>query len=96
MTLSAEIYPETRIDKTRVLIKSMVELGIVVKEFAEMHEHFAVIDKQIVWYGSMNLLSQEKEDDNLMRVSSQEIAQELLELAFRSGKGKNDLHVECS
>ena len=30
----------------------------------------------------MNLLSREKEDDNLMRVVSKEIAQELMELAF--------------
>lgn len=48
----------------------------------EMHEHFAVIDREIVWYGSMNLLSREREDDNLMRLRSKEIAQELLEISF--------------
>lgn len=42
-----------------------------------MHEHYAIIDGEIVWYGSMNLLSGEKEDDNLMRVESKDIAQEL-------------------
>lgn len=47
-----------------------------------MHEHFAVIDKKIVWYGSVNLLSNAKEEDNLMRVKSKEIAQELLEIGF--------------
>ena len=33
-----------------------------------MHEHFAVIDRKIVWYGSVNLLSNAREEDNLMRV----------------------------
>lgn len=41
--------------------------------------HYAIINQEIVWYGSMNLLSGEKEDDNLMRVVSAEIAQELME-----------------
>ena len=47
-----------------------------------MHEHFAVIDREIVWYGSVNLLSNVKEEDGLMRVKSREIAQELLEIGF--------------
>lgn len=39
-----------------------------------MHEHYTIIDNEIVWYGSMNFLSREKDDDNLMRVVSVEIA----------------------
>jgi hypothetical protein len=45
-------------------------------------QSYAVVDKKIVWYGSVNLLSKEKEDDNLMRVCSKEIAAELLEMIF--------------
>ena len=41
-----------------------------------------LIDEEIVWYGSMNLLSKEDVDDNLMRVCSKEIAAELLEMTF--------------
>ena len=47
-----------------------------------MHEHFAIIDDELVWYGSMNLLSRAKVDDNLMRVRSEEAAQELLDITF--------------
>lgn len=36
----------------------------------------------IIWYGSVNLMSNAKEEDNLMRVKSKEIAQELLEIGF--------------
>ena len=41
-------------------------------------QHFAVIDEKIVWYGSMNLLSRDDVEDNIMRLESQEIAEELL------------------
>ena len=43
--------------------------------------HFAVIDETIVWYGSMNLLSRDDVEDNIMRLESREVAEELLELA---------------
>ena len=54
----------------------------MVRQEPIMHEHYAIIDEEIVWYGSMNLLSGEKEDDNLMRVVSKEIAQEIMEITF--------------
>lgn len=82
ITLSPASYPESRAEKTKELIDDLKNVGITVKEKEMMHEHFAIIDQEIVWYGSMNLLSREKEDDNLMRVVSKEIAQELMELAF--------------
>lgn len=34
-------------------------------------------------YGSINLLSKEDADDNIMRVKSKEIATELLEMTFQ-------------
>ncbi len=45
-------------------------------------ERFCVIDRNIVWYGSTNLLGKEDIEDNLMRVCSESIAAELLELTF--------------
>ena len=45
-------------------------------------EHYAVIDNEIAWYGSMNLLSKDDVEDNIMRVDSKEIAAELLEMTF--------------
>lgn len=83
LTLSPESYPEKRVEKTRELIEHLVGVGIKVIERPVMHEHYAVIDEEIVWYGSMNLLSGEKEDDNLMRVLSKDIAQELMEISFQ-------------
>ncbi|MEF9917507.1 MAG: DEAD/DEAH box helicase family protein [Lachnospiraceae bacterium] len=86
ITLKPESYPEKRVEKTRELINQLVEVGIKVRQEPIMHEHYAIIDGEIVWYGSMNLLSGEKEDDNLMRVVSKEIAQEIMEIAFGEQK----------
>lgn len=46
---------------------------------SESASHLAVIDQEIVWYGSTNLLSRDKEDDSLMRICSRDVALELLE-----------------
>lgn len=48
-------------------------------------ERYAVIDNEIVWYGSMNLLSKDDVEDNIMRVVSKRIAAELLEISFKKG-----------
>lgn len=45
-----------------------------------------MIDNGIVWYGSVNLLSKEDVEDNIMRVQSREIAAELLEIGFGDKK----------
>ena len=53
------------------------------------YERYAVIDNSLVWYGSMNLLSNEKEDDNLMRLVSPAITEELLEISSKLCSNRN-------
>ena len=64
------------------LIKYMEEAGIevIVKDVVE--EHFAIIDEDLVWHGGMNLLGKEDVWDNLMRIKSMSVAEELLELSL--------------
>jgi superfamily II DNA or RNA helicase len=50
-------------------------------------QHYCIVDQEIVWYGSMNFLGKEDNEDNLMRVCSKIIAAELLEMTF--GEPKN-------
>ena len=82
ITLNPEGYPEEKIKDTKRLVEILKNCGIRIKLQEHMHEHFAIIDDEIVWYGSMNLLSRAKVDDNLMRVKSKTVAQELLEISF--------------
>ena len=48
----------------------------------KLNERFAVIDKSLIWYGSMNLLSNAKEEDSLMRLESKSVAEELLQFSI--------------
>ncbi|MCR5147446.1 MAG: hypothetical protein K6C35_00625 [Eubacterium sp.] len=64
------------------LLEMLRRAGVEIRLVEDNCEHFAVIDKEIVWYGSVNLLSKEDAEDNLMRVCSKEIAAELLEMTF--------------
>ena len=78
-TANPEGYPEDGREHHRQLILSLREAGVTVVAENPCHERYAVIDNALIWYGSMNLLSNERDDDTLMRLMSPEIAAELLE-----------------
>lgn len=59
----------------------MKKSGIYVRLTDEEGEHFAVIDKKLVWHGGMNLLGKADAWDNLIRVESEQAAAELLVMA---------------
>ena len=40
---------------------------------------YAVIDKEILWYGSLSLVSNIKEDDDEMRIVNRSVAKALIE-----------------
>ena len=64
------------------VLDAMEEAGIQVILKDEVNEHFALIDEELVWHGGMNLLGKEDVWDNLMRIRSAVVAEELLELAL--------------
>lgn len=84
VTWHPDAYKYGRDDVRMELMEKLRKAGFEVRLVEGSCEHFAVIDKEIVWYGSMNFLSKEDAEDNLMRVCSKEIAAELLEMTFDS------------
>jgi len=64
------------------LHEEMRYAGFYMKTVEDTCEHFAIIDQEILWYGSMNLLAKTKIEDSMMRVQSKKIAAELMELTF--------------
>ncbi len=64
-------------------IQEMRESGIQVIVKEDVIEHFAIIDDELVWHGGMNLLGKEDVWDNLMRIRSDQVAAELLEIALK-------------
>ena len=65
------------------MIMEMRHAGITVALTEDENEHYAVIDKKLVWHGGMNLLGKEDVWDNLIRVESENAAAELLEISHR-------------
>ncbi len=63
------------------LIESMKQNGIFVRLTEEESEHYAVIDRKLVWHGGMNLLGKADIWDNLIRVENTQAAAELLEIS---------------
>lgn len=77
VTWHPEVYKygkdEYRIERMELLRNA----GFYIELMNESCQHYAVIDGELVWYGSMNLLSKDDVEDNIMRVSSKAIAAEL-------------------
>ena len=62
------------------LVEQMQKLGIQIILTEEDKECFAIIDKELVWHGGMNLLGKVDAWDNLIRIKSESVAQELMEM----------------
>lgn len=82
VTWHYDAYKYGRDDVRMELMERLRKAGFEVKLVEDNCEHYAIIDNEVVWYGSMNLLSKEDIEDNLMRVCSKDIAAELLEMTF--------------
>ena len=84
VTWHPDAYKYGKDDVRMELMERLRKAGFEIRLVEESCEHYAVIDNEIVWYGSVNLLSKEDVEDNLMRVCSKDIAAELLEMSFGS------------
>lgn len=64
-------------DKDKILLNSVQANA---KEKLSLHA--AVIDKSIVWYGSVNYLGYNAEDDNAIKIVDSSIAEEIIEILY--------------
>lgn len=69
-------------EKDKQNIKEMLNcitaegINLVLK--SNIHQKFSIIDEKVVWYGSINLLSYGSAEESIMRLSSVNIANELM------------------
>lgn len=54
-------------------------------------QRYCVIDREVVWYGSLNFLGKADIEDNLMRIYSNCVASQLLEMTICIKKNGVDL-----
>lgn len=78
ITWHPDVYRYGNDENRLLLLESLRTAGFEIQYAEETCQHFAVIDEKIVWYGSMNLLSRDDVEDNIMRLESREVAEELL------------------
>lgn len=64
-------------DKDKVLLN-----GLQVNIREELSLHATIIDKSIVWYGSVNYLGYNTQDDNAIKIMDSSIAEELIKLLY--------------
>ena len=79
----ANITVRTRPDEGAVSL--LESWGITVETREELWQRWAVIDKAVVWYGSIDYLSYSAKDANALRFESADVAGEVLELQAPAG-----------
>lgn len=77
-TRPPESFAEGSRFKIADLANELKSIGVKVIMRERIHQKFAIIDRRIVWYGSINLLSYGKSEETMMRFENGEIAEELL------------------
>ncbi len=78
------------------LQEEMRQAGVYLKTVEESCGNFAVIDQEIVWYGTISLLGKTEADENIMRLVSPRTAAELMELTFAKQEGEEGQPVSPS
>ena len=80
ITLEPEMTRYGNIIELHMMIDEMKRNGMNVRLTSDECEHYAVIDKTLVWHGGMNLLGKADVYDNLIRIENKQAAEELLEM----------------
>ena len=83
ITWHPDVYRYGKDEHRFGLLESLRTVGCEIHLVQDSCQHFAVIDERIVWYGSMNLLSRDDVEDNIMRLECQEVAEELLGMTLK-------------
>jgi len=68
--------------------------GIAIDLRAKMHEKIAIIDGDVLWHGSLNILSHKNTTESMLRIMAPGVCQELAKLITGRGGDRADPHLE--
>lgn len=79
-------------------IQNIIKSSVVVDLRARMHEKFAIIDKSILWHGSLNIFSHRNTSESMFRIPSQSVCQQMAQFVSSSvrqeaGGKKSDIDL---
>jgi ribosomal protein L37AE/L43A/uncharacterized coiled-coil DUF342 family protein len=79
------------------LFEEIVRAGIVVDFRARMHEKFAIIDRTILWHGSLNIFSHRNTSESMFRIDSASLCEQIMQfVAATYEKVKNKDKAESN
>ncbi|MEQ8831857.1 MAG: AAA domain-containing protein [Alphaproteobacteria bacterium] len=91
-TLDNQTGSEANKNELAGLLPLLRQSGIVFEMRPLPHEKVIVIDNEVVWHGSLNMLSQNKSNEVMTRTTSASFAEEMLSMLARHDvKRANDL-----
>jgi hypothetical protein len=80
-----EIYAKPKSEQPDVLRKSydgivrrLKQIGVYFNNRTAMHEKIGIIDKRILWHGSLNILSHNNTKESMLRFCSTDLAEEII------------------
>ena len=68
-----------------------IGVKIVVKESLSLH--IAIIDKSLIWYGSINYLGCNTKEDNAIRISETDVVENAMEILYAHDKTSGTLRL---
>ena len=81
-------------DDPQTLVDALRSMGITVSYRNGMHEKIAIIDGEILWHGSLNILSHGKALESMLRIANPAFCRELIERL--AGVSENRPCQECN
>jgi superfamily II DNA or RNA helicase len=63
-------------------VNRLLDIGVKVNIKEDLSIHAVVIDKSVIWYGSVNYLGYNTEDENAIRVKDESVAEELINIIY--------------
>lgn len=79
VTRPSEDYKDRDLAALQSTFDLLRNAGISIVYKSKIHQKFAVIGQNIVWYGSINLLSFGTAEESIMRLESPNVANELFQ-----------------
>ena len=83
ITRPQEDFPEKQRAAVETNLRYLQDYGVHIVCRSQFHQKFTVIDRSLVWYGSVNFLSFGSAEESIMRLESPEIAGELIDSITR-------------
>ena len=72
-------------------IRELRKVGFIVDLRAKMHEKIAIIDGEVLWHGSLNILSHRDTSESMLRLESRALCEELARcLSSPTGRREKD------